>query len=491
MIPCETYRIRLVIGDVGDAILDSAVFLESRSFDLGEKVNVHAEVPNRDEPIAYENCINGQFVFTRASLFDINEDCTIEYSISPESTATMGEDFLPIPMSVTIPAGDTNFILPITIINDNVVEGTERLKLQLEYECDCIDPSGSELLIKDSPEEFSVNLDDVTACANQAFILTPEITEGVPPFDIRWETGEMTDTLEVIAVEPTSYKVTVSDFCGNIDSMTAQINVQQIPMAALMGDYDLCDIVDVGIPVQLEGNPPWEIEYSIDGIEQIPIGNIQTNPFFLNTAGEGTYALTAFNDAYCEGRFTGSASVEYSTFDVVTEVVFPTCEFSTDGSIEITQLDAIEPFSIEWNVETEDDRSVQNLKAGIYTLSILDGEGCLFEKDFDLTATTSTDEECIPVFIPNSFSPNNDGINDIFTVFYNPISGVENIISMQVYNRWGALMFQQENFNSNAGGWDGNFNEKPMDTDVYVYKIRIAFEDGSTQLLSGDVTLLR
>ncbi len=493
VIPCETYHIRLIIGDVGDDALDSAVFLESKSFDLGEKVNLRAEVLGRDEPIAYEDCVDGQFVFKRSSLTDINEDCTIEYSISPESTATNGVDFLEIPMSITIAAGDTNFILPITIINDNITEGTENLKLQFEYECDCIDPSQSELFINDPPVELSINLDDATACANQAFTLTPEVTDGVPPFNMLWETGEMTDSLEVIATEPTNYKVTVTDFCGNTDSITAEIGVQEIPTATLMGDYDLCEIVDVGIPVQMGGNPPWKIQYSIDGIEQTPIENIQTNPFFLNSTTEGTYALTAFNDSFCEGRFTGSADVEYSSFDISTEVVAPTCLNSADGSIEITQLDAIAPFSIDWNIETPDERFLQNLKAGIYTLNILNGEGCLYKKDFDLTATSSNDEACVPIYIPNSFSPNNDGINDIFTVFYNPLNGIENIISMQIYNRWGSLIFEEANFISDNGtsGWSGDFNGKPLDTGVYVYKIQVAFEDGSTQLLSGDVTLFR
>ncbi len=112
VIPCETYHIRLIIGDVGDPILDSAVFLESKSFNLGEKVIVTAEVPNREEPIAYESCVDGQIVFTRSDLLGLNEDCTVNYIIDPLSTALNGIDFENIPLSITIPAGDTSLYFP-------------------------------------------------------------------------------------------------------------------------------------------------------------------------------------------------------------------------------------------------------------------------------------------------------------------------------------------------------------------------------------------
>ncbi|MEL7219995.1 MAG: choice-of-anchor L domain-containing protein [Bacteroidota bacterium] len=140
VIPCEIYHIRLVIGDVGDANLDSAVFLESKSFDLGEPSTIRAEVPGSSVPIAYEGCVDGQFVFSRSAASNINEALTIDYSISPESEAINGIDFLEIPLSITIPAGDTSVILPILIIEDNITEGPEKLKLELTYDCDCIDP---------------------------------------------------------------------------------------------------------------------------------------------------------------------------------------------------------------------------------------------------------------------------------------------------------------------------------------------------------------
>lgn len=491
VIPCETYHIRLVIGDVGDPNLDSAVFLETNSFDLGESINIRAEVPGRSEPIAYESCVDGQFVFTRSSSSNINEDFTIEYSINPESTATNGVDFLEIPMSVTIPAGDTSFILPITIIEDNIIEGPENLKLVIAYDCDCIDPSRSELIINEA-NEFSISIEEIVVCIDQPFSIVPEVIGGIPPFDFLWNTGAQTDTLVTSITIPSDFTVTITDFCGNISLGMASIGIQTIPTASLMGTYNFCEIVDTGIPVQLEGNPPWEIGYSIDGVEQTPIENIQTNPFFLNTPSEGIYEITVFKDAFCEGSITGTAIVE-TTFDVEVDIVPPACFNSADGRIELTNLDAIPPFTFQWNINTTDDFLLENLPADTYTLSIVDGDGCVYEKAFKLTAASNDINDCRPVYIPNSFSPNEDGINDVFSIYFDPTSGIENIKSMEVYSRWGELIYKRTNFIPDNGdiGWNGNFKGNPLNPGVYVYKILIRFEDGRTLQFSGDVTLIR
>lgn len=491
VIPCETYHIRLVIGDVGDADLDSGVFLETNSFDLGEGINVRAEVPGSREPIAYESCVDGQFVFTRSALSNIKEDFTIDYSISPESEAVNGVDFLEIPLSVTIPAGETSFILPITVIEDNVTEGPEKLKLELVYDCDCIDPTISELIINEA-NNFSVNFEEIIVCADQAFSIAPEIIGGVPPFDFLWETGVDTEIYQGSVREPTGYTVTITDFCGNSILGIASIDVQDIPTATLMGNYNLCETTSTGIPVLLEGNPPWGIGYSIDGVEQIPIENIQTNPFYLSTPTEGTYVLTAFNDTFCNGTVIGGAVIG-SPFALIADIVAPSCSNSSDGTIEITQLDAVTPFSIEWNIEREDDYILENLKEDIYTLSIIDGDDCLYEKIFDLKAASNDINDCVPIYIPNIFSPNNDGINDVFSIFIEPASGIEKIYSLQMYSRWGELIFEQTNFIPENGltEWKGNYKGRPLNSDIYVYKIIIDFEDGNTLLLNGDITLLR
>ena len=491
VIPCETYRIRLVISDVGDDRLDSAVFLETNSFDLGEPVVVRAEVPGSDQPVAFESCVDGQYVFTRSVFSDINEDLTVDFVISPDSEATNSVDFIEIPLSITIPAGESSITLPITLIEDNIPEGPESIKIELMYDCDCIDPTLTELII-DEAEDLSANLGEISVCADQPFLISPEINGGVTPLEFMWNTGAVTDSIRESVTAATQYAVTVTDFCGKSSVAAVDINIQSTPSATLAGTFNLCEVLNTGIPVTLEGNPPWRLMYSIDDVEQAPIENIISTPFFLSTPTAGTYELTVFNDAFCEGLVVGSAEVE-TTFIVETNLTTPSCFNSADGSIEVNQLDAVPPFTIEWSIDTEDDLFLDNLTEGTYTLSITDGDGCLFEEVIELDAGSDDLIACAAIYIPNIFSPNSDGINDTFSVFIGEGSRIQNVISLQVYNRWGGLMYEQNNFlpNDSTVGWRGDFRGTPLNPDVYVYKINIAFEDGSTVIMSGDITLVK
>lgn len=115
-----------------------------------------------------------------------------------------------------------------------------------------------------------------------------------------------------------------------------------------------------------------------------------------------------------------------------------------------------------------------------YAVTVSDDAGCT-----DTASTSITVLE--PNFdIPNAFSPNNDELNQYFRVV---IAG-ENIavLSLQVWNRWGQLMYEEKNGNT---GWDGQYKGEPVPSDVYVYRIRIRMPDGSEFLKSGDLTLLR
>jgi gliding motility-associated-like protein len=92
-----------------------------------------------------------------------------------------------------------------------------------------------------------------------------------------------------------------------------------------------------------------------------------------------------------------------------------------------------------------------------------------------------------PVEVPNVFTPNSDGTNDFFL----PTSQVPiTIVEFQVWNRWGQLVYENEN---PLSGWDGTQDGEPALSDVYVYRIvwEITGGSGARTEEKGDVTLIR
>ncbi|MEJ0080587.1 MAG: gliding motility-associated C-terminal domain-containing protein [Puia sp.] len=95
------------------------------------------------------------------------------------------------------------------------------------------------------------------------------------------------------------------------------------------------------------------------------------------------------------------------------------------------------------------------------------------------------------VNIPNGFSPNGDGHNDVFYILASEDVKLLKIFS--VFNRWGQKVFQVENAEANDPhfGWNGLLNGQPAEPGTYVYYATILFADGKTELFKGTVTLLR
>ena len=88
------------------------------------------------------------------------------------------------------------------------------------------------------------------------------------------------------------------------------------------------------------------------------------------------------------------------------------------------------------------------------------------------------------VFVPNVFSPNNDGKNDLLKVYGNYISRID----MRIFNQWGE---QVQRITDKNAGWDGRHQGKPQPVGVYVYTLQVVMLDGRTLNLKGNITLLR
>jgi len=129
----------------------------------------------------------------------------------------------------------------------------------------------------------------------------------------------------------------------------------------------------------------------------------------------------------------------------------------------------------------------QPLETTYYQLSLVDEMGC--EIVDELRVFVKTD---IPVFAPTAFSPNNDGQNDTFTLFGDEAK-VTQIDELQIFDRWGNLLFSQTDLapNDESAGWQGDFKGQDMKNDVYVWIAKVSFFNGKEELLKGSISLLR
>ncbi|MEO1260420.1 MAG: PKD domain-containing protein [Bacteroidota bacterium] len=95
------------------------------------------------------------------------------------------------------------------------------------------------------------------------------------------------------------------------------------------------------------------------------------------------------------------------------------------------------------------------------------------------------------VYVPNAFSPNGDDINDLFEIYAGP--RVIEIKSFMVFDRWGEMVFNEKDFPPNEPpvGWDGTLDGKEMQPAVYVWMAEIELIDGTTEVLNGEVSLIR
>ncbi|MEO1624039.1 MAG: choice-of-anchor L domain-containing protein [Bacteroidota bacterium] len=122
-----------------------------------------------------------------------------------------------------------------------------------------------------------------------------------------------------------------------------------------------------------------------------------------------------------------------------------------------------------------------------YQIRLQDDKGCEATDVIDLWVDTERN-----VYIPNAFSPNDDGVNDHFTVFSDAY-GIRHIRRMQIFDRWGGLLYDalQLPHNQPGQGWDGTAAGQKLNTGVFVYLIEVEFVDGVVEQYQGDVTLLR
>jgi gliding motility-associated-like protein len=132
------------------------------------------------------------------------------------------------------------------------------------------------------------------------------------------------------------------------------------------------------------------------------------------------------------------------------------------------------------------DFPVTGLAADDYLLLLRDSIGCVDTLTFAIPRINC------PIYLPNAFSPNDDGINDRFRP--QAIGDLEaQVVRFYVFDRWGGFVFKSENraFSDPGNGWDGRKDGKLLGQGVYTWLLEVGFSDGGKEVISGDVVLVR
>jgi gliding motility-associated-like protein len=121
-----------------------------------------------------------------------------------------------------------------------------------------------------------------------------------------------------------------------------------------------------------------------------------------------------------------------------------------------------------------------------YTIEVANEGGCTVKDDITIHVFCNNGN----LFLPNTFSPNRDGANEFF---YPRGSGVFTVKSFRIFDRWGALVFERNDFqpNNRSSGWNGMYGNRPASQDVYVYTVEIICENRVVLNFKGNVVLIR
>jgi len=272
----------------------------------------------------------------------------------------------------------------------------------------------------------------------------------------------------------------VTDYLGCIDSAKHRIFVDSTGAITFSVSPD--SIVCAGQKISFAGDftkvGTRSTTYTFGDADSVTNSVITQHAY--EAPGTFTVKFIAYNRVCPDTSFTRTMTIKpYPLVDLGPDTTI--CPNGTP--IKITEkLNAGNPLvRYKWNNETHDTTSGIIVRSpGTYSTTV-DLNGCA------TTDSIRIFKNCY-VNIPNSFTPDEDGLNDYFLPRQLLSKGVKTF-KMDIFNRWGQIIFETTSIDGR--GWDGKFNGEPQPAGVYIYLIDVSFINGTSEHYTGNVTLLR
>ncbi|OWY22940.1 hypothetical protein C7N43_23115, partial [Sphingobacteriales bacterium UPWRP_1] len=343
---------------------------------------------------------------------------------------------------------------------------------------------------------------------------------------------QITATFEILPQESAAFTYPATNFCaGNtnpipivsgtpggtfsatngltVNAVTGEIDLSSVPAGGsfeviyttggLCAGSDTVAVTITASGINADAGPDINIcEGNAAALSGLITSGIAASVNWAATPGSGDFS----NATSLSGNFTplvtgsvnlylevtddcGNTAIDSLMLTVQPQVVISVSGDATIAQGQTTQLIATGASNYTW--QTSPTLSCTNCSNPIAapdettTYVVSSDDACSEAVSFTVIVTPAGEK----LLVPNAFSPNNDGENDVFNVFS---SQLLNSFTLYIYNRWGNLVFET---NNPAEGWDGTYNGKEQEIGVYVYAIKYSFADGFEQYKKGNITLVR
>lgn len=274
---------------------------------------------------------------------------------------------------------------------------------------------------------------------------------------VEWSNGESGSSISGLAAGEYTAIITNTAGCQLTESYTiiepeplTIVNGTTLPVSCFQDSNGSITLDIIG------GTPNGQGNYTIQAIGQ------NFNKTFTTTIitglPAGDYNIRVIDSRGCEASSSYSITQPPALEPLLESFINePICPQASDGMTFIEAKGGTPDYQFYWsNNPSVDSQEGAGFSKGTYDLRIVDAMGCETTMNFDVV------ERFPKIFIPNAFSPNNDGFNDDFK----PITDCGLKYSMQIFNRWGEIIFSTDSTNE---GWDGRYKGTKVQDGQYSY----------------------
>lgn len=481
--PCSTYHLRITIADAGNALYDSGVFLRAGSLQTNT-VSIRARGSvSTTPPGLVKGCTGGAFIVR-----SVRKAVPQKFKYLIGGSAQNGFDYAAIADSVTIAANDSVALIPITGL-PTPVAGLRKLTLYLlsPYSCNAatIIDSAS-LLIYDSLYAKILSPDTVI-CQGSSITLR---TAGDTAWRYSWTPAASLSNplLQSPVASPqgnTQYVLTVS-FPGSGCAPrydTVQINTSTAPTVSAGPDQSVCAGTPVTFTATLNNHSgaalyDWSGPASFRAVTpSITIPNPEPAQSGLYTVTVRTGGCPPVSDAVLLEVRPKPEKPAYAS-------LLELCLGSSVETLGLTGSSLLWYDTLRGGTGNPQAPQLLTNIIGSSTYYVTQtAAGCESDRREITVRVTKCCEEYL--FVPNAFSPNGDGRNDLLRIFK---GGEDKLLSCLVFNRWGQVVFEG---NEGALSWDGTYQGQPAEVGTYYYQVQIACNNGRITRKTGEVILIR